>query len=156
MKIGIISDTHDLLRAEVIEHLQGCEVILHAGDLTSRRILDRLQNIAPVLAARGNCDYGDSGLAERLPLRKEAELAGKKILIVHRSADIPRDAEKYDLVVYGHSHAYSEEEEKGVLYLNPGSCGPGRFGRPVTMALADLSPEGIRIEKIEIGPGPGR
>ena len=153
MKIGIISDTHDLLRAEVIGQLQGCEVILHAGDLTSRRILDRLQNIAPVLAARGNCDYGDSELAEKLPLRKEAELAGKKILIVHRSADIPRDVNKYDLVVYGHSHTYSEEREGSVLYLNPGSCGPGRSGKPVTMATADLSPEGIRVERIEIRPG---
>ena len=153
MKIGVISDTHDLMRPQVLEQLKGCELILHAGDISSPVILDSLRNIAPVRAVRGN---NDREWADSLPLTLEFELGGLKVLMTHKKRDLPRDLTPYDLVVFGHSHTYyCEWEDTGggrqTLLLNPGSCGPRRFYQPITMALLTLDENGLHANKIDIG-----
>ena len=147
MKVGIISDTHNLLRPEVVEMLSGCEVILHAGDISSQRILDRLEKIAPVLAVRGN---NDMGWADHLPLYLKFQLAGKNIFMTHMKYDFPKNTSAFDLVVFGHSHRYEYRKEGNTVFLNPGSCGPGRFTIPATMAIAEIDEDGIRVRRIEI------
>ena len=152
MKIGIISDTHDLLRPEVIEALQGCDFILHGGDISSQRVLDRLEEIAPVKAVRGN---NDGEWAEHLPVFLDFELAGLRICMTHRKKDLPGDLTTYDLVIYGHSHQYTAtwqdyDGKHRTLLLNPGSCGPRRFIQPITMAILSIDPDGWGIKPIHI------
>ena len=152
MKIGIISDTHDLLRPEVMEALQGCDFILHGGDISSQRVLDRLEEIAPVKAVRGN---NDKEWAEHLPLFLDFELAGLHIYMAHKKKDLPKDLTPYDLVIYGHSHQYAATWQDDVgkhrtLLLNPGSCGPRRFIQPITMAILRIDPDGWVIKQINI------
>ena len=152
MKIGIISDTHSLLRREVIDALQGCDFILHGGDISSQDILDRLEEIAPVKAVRGN---NDKEWAEHLPMFLDFELAGLHIYMTHKKKDLPGDLTPYDLVIYGHSHQYASawQENAGkhrTLLLNPGSCGPRRFIQPITMAILRTDPDGWVIRQISI------
>ena len=152
MKVGILSDTHDLLRPEALEALKGCDCILHGGDISSRRILDRLEQIAPVRVVRGN---NDKEWAENLPLSLDFELGGLRIYMTHKKKDLPKDLGAYDLVIFGHSHQYAsawiEPEEPGcTLLLNPGSCGPRRFHQPVTMAMLFISGEGWTVERIDL------
>ena len=152
MKIGILSDTHDLLRAEVTDALQGCDYILHGGDISSRRILDRLEEIAPVKAVRGN---NDKEWAEYLPLFLGFELGGLRIYMTHKKKDLPGDLAAYDLVIYGHSHQYASawqetDGKRRTLLLNPGSCGPRRFAQPITMAILEVEPDGWDIRQIRI------
>ena len=152
MKTGILSDTHDLLRPEVINALQGCDYILHGGDISSQKVLDRLEEIAPVKAVRGN---NDGEWAEQLPAFLDFELAGLHIYMTHRKKDLPVDLTPYDLVIYGHSHQYASawQEDAGkhrTLLLNPGSCGPRRFMQPITMAILSIDPEGWEIKRIHI------
>ena len=152
MKIGILSDTHDLLRQEVIDALQGCDFILHGGDISSQRILSRLEQIAPVKAVRGN---NDGDWAEQLPVFLDFELGGLRIYMTHRKKDLPGDLTNYDLVICGHSHQYASvwQESAGrkkTLILNPGSCGPRRFLQPITMAVLEISPGGWTVEQISI------
>ncbi len=127
MKIGIISDTHNLLRPEVIDTLQDCDFILHGGDISSREILDRLEAIAPVRAVRGN---NDLGWAENLPLSLDIELGGLRICMAHKKKDLPEDLRPYDLAVYGHSHQYASAWQdcsgrRRTLLLIPEAAGPG-------------------------------
>ncbi len=157
MKIGILSDTHDLLRPEVIDALRGCDHILHAGDISSRKILDRLEQIAPVKAVRGN---NDREWAEYLPPFLDFELDGLRFYMTHRKKDLPGDLSAYDLVVCGHSHQYSEiwQEPAGsrrTLLFNPGSCGPRRFVQPITLAVLTTGPDGWILKRISI-PHPAR
>ena len=152
MKIGIISDTHNLLRPEVIRNLQGCGCILHAGDISSRGILDRLERIAPVKAVRGNNDYE---WAEYLPLSLDFELGGLRICMAHKKKDLPADLTFYDLAISGHTHQYASawQESAGkrrTLMLSPGSCGPRRFVQPITMAILKIGPDGWTVEQINI------
>ena len=152
MKAGIISDTHDLLRPEVIEALQGCDCILHGGDISSQKILDKLEEIAPVKAVRGN---NDKEWAEHLPMFLDFELGGLHIYMTHKKKDLPRDLTPYDLVIYGHSHQYSSVWQDHVgkrrtLLFNPGSCGPRRFIQPITMALLIIDPDGWQVKQINI------
>ena len=152
MKIGIISDTHDLLRPEVIDALRGCDGILHCGDISSRRILDRLEQIAPVRAVRGNNDREWAG---QLPLYLDFELGGLRIYMTHRKKDLPRDLAAYDLVICGHSHQYAQvwldyAGGKRTLLFNPGSCGPRRLIQPVTMAVLRIDPDGWVVKQIRI------
>ena len=147
-KIGIISDTHGLLRPEVIEVLKGCEAVLHGGDINSSRILEELNGIAPTYAVRGN---NDKEWAKNLPETLLVELFGIRFFMVHNKKNIPKDLEDIDVIVYGHSHKYEERTEGGVFRLNPGSCGPRRFTQPITFAVIEAGGEGIwRVEKIEI------
>ena len=152
MKVGIISDTHDLLRPEVIDALQGSDCILHGGDISSQKVLDRLEEIAPVKAVRGN---NDKEWAEHLPLFLDFELGGLHIYMTHRKRDLPRDLTPYDLVIYGHSHQYASvwQDNAGkrrTLLFNPGSCGPRRFIQPITMAILTIEPDGWRIKQVNI------
>ena len=152
MKTGIISDTHNLLRPEVINALQGCDLILHGGDISAQNILDRLEEIAPVKAVRGN---NDKEWAEHLPVFLDFELAGLHIYMTHRKKDLPGDLTPYDLVIYGHSHQYASDwlDSAGkhrTLLLNPGSCGPRRFIQPITMAILKTDPDGWNIKQITI------
>ena len=152
MKIGVLSDTHDLLRSEVTEALQGCDRILHAGDISSREILDRLNAIAPVKVVRGN---NDKDWAEGLPSFLDFDLGGLRICMAHKKKDLPKDLAGYDLAVCGHSHQYAETwldtaENKRTLLLNPGSCGPRRFVQPITLAILTVSGNSWSVRQIVI------
>lgn len=147
MKIGIVSDTHGLLRPEVTEALEGCGAILHGGDITVPEILEKLGDIAPVHPVRGN---GDKEWAEHIPLLLDFELAGLRICMTHRKKDLPEDLSDYDLVVFGHSHKYEELRQGRTLLLNPGSCGPRRFHQAITMAVAEVADGSIEVKRIDI------
>jgi len=147
MKIGIVSDTHGLLRPEVIKALEGCEAILHGGDITGPEILEKLGDIAPVYAVRGN---GDKDWAEHIPQFLVFELAGLHIYMTHRKKDLPLDVSDYDFVVFGHSHKYEEVQLGKTLLLNPGSCGPRRFHQAITMATAEITNGSVEITRIDI------
>lgn len=140
MRIGIVSDTHGLLRPEVLAALAGVGHILHAGDIGGPDIVPALAAIAPVAAIRGNVDT--QAWAQAFPEIASIRLAGRRILMLHdRKAPgrDPADDGGVDLVVSGHSHRPGAETLAGVLHLNPGSCGPRRFRLPVTLALLDLA-----------------
>ena len=132
---GVISDTHGWLRDEAVAALQGCEMILHAGDIGKPEILERLQEIAPVMAVRGNVDEG--AWARELPLRRIVQVGDARVLLLHDVARLRIDpeAEGLQAVVFGHSHRPLVEERNGVLFLNPGAAGPRRFTLPVSVAL---------------------
>ena len=135
-KIAVISDTHNLLRPEVLSILEGCEAILHAGDISTPEIYDRLQNIniSTIYAVRGN---NDRNWAREIPLVRQFELYGIQICMTHIKRNIPKE-HNADLVIYGHSHRYSCSREGDTVYLNPGSCGPRRFNQEITMAVLTL------------------
>lgn len=138
MRIGIISDTHGLLRPEAERALQGVEMIIHAGDVGDREILAKLKLIAPVFAVRGNVDSGP--WAEELPTTTVVEADGVSFYVLHnlREMDLRTEAAKFDFIVSGHTHRAEQSERDGVLYVNPGSAGPRRFQLPVTLAIVDL------------------
>lgn len=148
-RVAVLADTHNLLRPEIIEILKTCEVILHAGDISSRKILDKLEQIAPVYVVRGNNDKEwAEGMAEELDIA----LFGLHIYMVHNKKDKKENFAGTDLFIYGHSHKYEEKEEDGVRFLNPGSCGPRRFRQPVTMAVLEVQEDSgqWQIEKIDL------
>ena len=147
-RIGILSDTHGLLRPEVKKALDGCKAILHAGDINRQEIIDQLSVIAPVYVVRGN---NDKEWAEHIPFFLDFTLCGLHIYMTHKKKDLPRDV-NYDLVVYGHSHRYEQGEVGGTVLINPGSCGPRRFHQDITLALADIEAQThqIAIHRIDI------
>lgn len=152
MKIGILSDTHDLLRPEVIDCLRGCDRILHGGDISSRKILDELETIAPVKAVRGN---NDKEWAEALPPALDFELGGLRICMVHKKKDLPADLGPYDLIICGHTHRYESvwsatADGRRRLFLNPGSCGPRLFHQPITLAVLTVDADGFIATRIDI------
>ena len=147
-KIGIISDTHGLLRPEVLEHLRGCEVILHGGDINQQKILDELNQIAPVYVVRGN---NDKEWAADMPETLSLELYGLHFFMVHNKKMFPKDTAGIDILIYGHSHKYEENYVGRQLFLNPGSCGPRRFTQPITMAVLEIEEDAFfHVKKIEI------
>lgn len=148
MKIGIISDTHNLLREEVIHNLESCNLIIHAGDICNKDILERLNNIATTVAVKGNNDKGD--LEAILKEDEIIEIEGKRIYIVHERNNIGINLEEVDIVIYGHSHKYNLEIEDNIIYVNPGSCGKRRFSLPLTMAIMNIENGKIDIKKINI------
>lgn len=148
--IGVISDTHGMLRPAAVDALKGCDHILHAGDVGDPDILDRLREVAPVTAVRGNVDRG--AWAEDLPLTECVEFDGVQIYMLHilETLDVDPASAGFNAVIYGHSHEPSEEYREGVLYLNPGSAGPRRFHLPICLARLTLE-EGItRVEFIDV------
>ena len=153
MKIGIISDTHGLLRPEVIKALDGCEVFLHGGDINRQELIDQLEKIAPVYVVRGN---NDKEWAADIPSFLDIELAGTHIYMTHKKRDLPADLSPYDLIVVGHSHKYEESRQGKTALLNPGSCGPRRFHQAITMATADINDGIIDITRIEIPQKPAK
>ena len=152
--IGVISDTHGLLRPEAVEAMRGVDLILHAGDVGSREVLDALNGIAPVVAVRGNNDKG--AWAEELPHSEVAEVGAVYIYMIHdvKEIDLNPAAAGFQVVVSGHSHQPSVEERKGVLYVNPGSAGPRRFSLPVTLARLKVSGEVVSAEVVEVLAAP--
>ena len=152
MRIGVLSDTHGLLRPEALKALEGVDHILHAGDVGDPAILHRLSRIAPVTAIRGNIDT--SGPCSELPATEAIELAGHLLYLVHAidDLDVKPGAAGISAVIYGHSHKGSIKEQDGILYLNPGSAGPRRFSLPITLALLYLEPESVRAELIPLSP----
>ena len=155
MRIGVISDTHGLLRPEAEARLAGVDHILHAGDIGVPGILPRLAEIAPLTAIRGNVDTATWSLG--LPEQVVTTLAGRTVLMLHDLADLAIDpvAEGIDIVVTVHSHLPRMEAVGGVLYLNPGSAGPRRFRLPVTLAILDLGSEIPRAELHHLVDVPG-
>lgn len=151
-RIAVLADTHDLLRPEIVEILKTCEVILHGGDVSSRKILDRLERIAPVYVVRGN---NDKGWAENLEKELDITLFGLRIYMVHNQKHRRENLAGIDLFVYGHSHKYEQKTVEGVCFLNPGSCGPRRFRLPVTMAVLKVQEDTgqWRVEKIDLTGG---
>lgn len=159
-KIGVISDTHGLLRAEVEKILKSCDVILHGGDIDRPEILEQLQKIAPVYAVRGNVD---KEWAEHLPLTLAITLYGLRIYMLHNKKQLREDVSDRDIIIYGHSHKYDEKMISGTdvsdqsqsaacqLWLNPGSCGPRRFRLPVTMAVIEVETDrSYKVQRIEL------
>lgn len=139
MKIGVISDTHGLLRPEALAALQGCRQIIHAGDIGSPEILELLASIAPLHVVRGNNDL-DADWAGHLADRLQLDLYGWQVLLVHDIADVPAALDPgVKLVITGHSHKPSIEWRDERLYLNPGSAGRRRFKLPVTLALLEVN-----------------
>ncbi|CAH2793985.1 MAG: Putative phosphoesterase [uncultured Paraburkholderia sp.] len=134
-KIGLISDTHNLVRPEALAYLAGCDAIIHAGDICNEAVLDALNDIAPVTAVRGNNDTG--GWAVALPTHATLQVQQVTILVVHDIADVRPDprGEGFAVVVTGHSHKPAIIECDGVLFVNPGSAGPRRFKLPVSAGM---------------------
>ena len=147
MRIAILSDTHGLLRPEVTEHLKTADVILHGGDINKQSIVDELQQYAPLYIVRGN---NDKAWAENIPHDLTVTLGGITFAMVHNKKELPPDLSGIDVVVFGHSHKYVQEEKGGLLWLNPGSCGPRRFHQENTMMMAELIDGKIQVEKISI------
>jgi len=151
MLIGVISDTHGLLRPEAVELLRGSEHIIHAGDIGSAEIVPALEKIAPVTAIRGNVDV--ESWARRFPETEVVELAGIPIYVLHdlHALDLNPRAAGFAAVISGHSHQPKQEEKDGVLYFNPGSAGPRRFKLPISVGQLVVGAEGIMGKIVRIG-----
>jgi putative phosphoesterase len=148
--IGLISDTHGLLRGEAVEALRGAELIIHAGDVGKPGILETLRDLAPVVVVRGNVDIG--AWAEKLPLTAVAEVGATSIYVLHdvHALDLDPAAAGFQIVVSGHSHKPGRSEKGGVLYINPGSAGPRRFDLPITVAHLDLRSRPWDVNFVEL------
>ena len=148
--VGVISDTHGVVRPEAIEALRGSELIIHAGDVGDPDVLERLRAIAPTVAVRGNVDNGP--WAQTLPVSEVVRVGDVLLYVLHRLEDLDLDPKTagFAAVIYGHSHQPSSETRDGILFLNPGSAGPRRFRLPVAIAKirvvgTNLSPEFIHL-----------
>ena len=150
MRIGVTSDTHGLLRAEAIAALRGSDRILHAGDIGDPGILDRLRELAPVTAVRGNVDRGPWAAA--LPKTELVKVEGVSICLLHDLAqlDLKPEAAGIRVVIYGHSHQPKIEEKNGVLYFNPGSAGPRRFRLPITLGRLLIEKRMVKAEHVDL------
>jgi putative phosphoesterase len=148
--IGVISDTHGLLRPQAVDALRGSDLIVHAGDVGDPAVLQALRAIAPVVAVRGNNDHGD--WAERLLPTEVVEQAGVSLYVLHDLAELALDpkAAGFQGVIAGHSHRPKLERREGVLYLNPGSAGPRRFRLPVSLARLRIHKAGLEAELLEL------
>lgn len=147
MKLVILSDTHGLLRPQVKEYLKTADAILHGGDINKQSIVDELRQYAPLYVVRGN---NDKEWAETIPHDLTVTLEGLTFYMVHNKKELPADLTGVDVVVFGHSHKYLQEEREGRLWLNPGSCGPRRFHQEITMMMARVENGRIQVKKISI------
>jgi putative phosphoesterase len=152
-KIGLISDTHGLLREEALQALRGSELIIHAGDVGDSNILEALREIAPVVAVRGNVDTEE--WAKSLPETAVAEAGAVNIYVLHdaNALDLDPKAAGFHIVVSGHSHKPVRSERNGVVYINPGSAGPRRFSLPITVARLDLTARPWSVVFIDLEKG---
>jgi putative phosphoesterase len=150
MRIGIISDTHGLLRPEAQRALLGVQLIIHAGDVGAPEILTQLKLIAPVFAVRGNVDT--QAWAQGLPLTTVVETSGFSFYVLHnlQGLDLKPQASGFDAVISGHTHQAEQRHDAGVLYLNPGSAGPRRFQLPVTVALLEIAKKPWRAQIVRL------
>jgi putative phosphoesterase len=151
MHIGVISDTHSLVRPEALAALRGSELILHAGDICEPAVLEALAAIAPVRAVRGNNDKG--AWAKKLSETDIVDVAGRRIYMIHdvKELDLDPAAAGFDVVVAGHSHKPRNEVVGGVLFFNPGSAGPRRFSLPITLGRLEVDRRGVRGQIIALG-----
>ena len=149
-RIGLISDTHGMLRTEAVEALRGSELIIHAGDVGKPEILEVLRTIAPVIAVRGNVDTAE--WAKALSETAIVEAGQAMIYVLHdvKALDLDPAASGFQVVVSGHSHQPEKKERRGVLYINPGSAGPRRFQLPVTVAHLDLGRTPFGVEFVDL------
>jgi uncharacterized protein len=148
--IGVISDTHGLLRPEALKALKGVELIIHAGDVGDPKVLANLSRIAPVHAVRGNTDRGD--WAADLPHTRVVEVGGVHLYVLHElfTLDLDPAAAGLAAVIFGHSHRPHLERKNGVLYLNPGSAGPRRFTLPVSLARIEVRGNSLHPELVDL------
>jgi putative phosphoesterase len=148
--IGLISDTHGLLREEAIAALAGSDLIIHAGDIGKPDIIDRLQTLAPVVAVKGNIDT--QAWASELPLTAVAEAGPVCIYVLHNLQELDLDpaAAGFNIVISGHSHKPTRMERASVLYLNPGSAGPKRFSLPITVARLDVTQSPVSVDFVHL------
>ncbi len=148
--IGVISDTHGLVRPQAIAALRGCAAIVHAGDIGKPEVLDELRELAPLTAIRGNVDTWATDLPDTAVLN----LAGVRLYVIHDVKKLGLDprAAGFAAVVSGHSHVPRAEIRDGVLYLNPGSAGPRRFKLPISVAMLRIGPHGLESELITLKP----
>ncbi len=153
-RIGVISDTHGLLRPEALEALRGVDLIIHAGDIGKAAVLEGLRAVAPVKAVRGNVDR--EPWARDLPTTEAFELGEVRVYVLHDLAeiDLVPDAARFKVVVSGHSHQPSIQERNGVLFVNPGSAGPRRFRLPVSIALLYIRGAAVEPELVTLLPLP--
>jgi putative phosphoesterase len=149
--VGVISDTHGVLRPEAVRALQGSDLVIHAGDIGDPEVLRELRDIAPVFAVRGNNDKG--AWAGEIPMTEVVEVGGLLVYVLHEVSllDLDPAAAGFAAVVYGHSHQPAIEYRKGVLFLNPGSAGPRRFKLPVAVARLIVSGSDLRPEIVDLG-----
>ena len=149
-RVGLISDTHGLLREEALRALKGSDLIIHAGDVGKPEVLTALETIAPVIAVRGNVDRG--AWAQSLPETAVAEAGSVLCYVLHdvQALDLDPAAAGFHVVVSGHSHQPSRSERSGVLYINPGSAGPRRFRLPVTVARLSLGESPWKVDFIDL------
>ena len=150
LTVGVISDTHGLLRPEATEALKGSDLIVHAGDVGGAQILEQLRAIAPTFAVRGNVDTGE--WAKALPMTDVVEVGPLQLYVLHDVAalDLDPTAAGFAAVIYGHSHRPGAEIRNGVLFLNPGSAGPRRFALPIAIAKLRLVGNQLSHEMIEL------
>ena len=146
-RVIVLSDTHGLLRPEVLEYLSQADITIHGGDINTQAIVDKLREYAPLYIVRGN---NDKEWAEGLPQSLTFTIGGVRFFLVHNRKDVPSDLSDTDVVVYGHSHKYACEERNGVLWLNPGSCGRRRFDQEITFAVMTVNGGQIQVEKVII------
>lgn len=150
MKIAIISDTHSLLRPEILKILYTSDQILHAGDIASKEIFEQIRSIAPAHFVRGNAD---KAWAEDIPTEAEFQIEGLNFYMIHNIKHARKNLSEINFVIYGHSHKYEIRQNGNTTFLNPGSCGPRRFMQPVTMMLMTLECDGnYQIKKTELSP----
>jgi len=147
MIIAVLSDSHGYLKPEVISGIKGVEHIIHAGDFDNRAILNKLVEIAPVTCVRGNCDVW---WGRDLPETASIECEGVKIFVIHDKWRISGDISDYDIVIYGHSHQYSEERRNGQTWFNPGSCGNRRYDPYLTYAVLTIENGEFSFERRNI------
>ena len=148
-RIAVLSDTHGLLRQEVLDAITGCDAIIHGGDINQPEILDRLREIAPVYVVRGN---NDKEWAEHLPATLTFQIEDCRFFLVHNKKEVPKDLTGIDTVIFGHSHKYFEQTIDGRLWLNPGSCGRRRFDQEITLAVLTVEGKSASVHKITIQP----
>ena len=154
-RVGVISDTHDLLRPEALRALRGSDFVLHAGDICGPEVLQALREIAPVIAVRGNNDHGP--WADALPETATVDLGAVSVLIVHDIKTLrPGATRGVQVVISGHSHQPRKEVRDGVLYFNPGSAGPRRFTLPISIGRLDIKGDRLRASLMDLGAGRSR
>lgn len=147
-RVGIISDTHGLLREEVISHLKSCDYIIHGGDINTENVLNELKNIAPLYVVRGNNDKDE--WAEKLPKDLYFNIGNIRFYMVHNKNDICSNLKFTDVIIFGHSHKYFCEEIEGILWLNPGTCGKRRFNLPINFVIMTIEGNSYNIDKIDV------
>ena len=146
-RVIVLSDTHGLLRPEVLEYLSWADVIIHGGDINTQAIVDKLREYGPLYIVRGN---NDKEWAEGLPHSLTFAVEGVRFFLIHNKKDIPADLSDVDVVVYGHSHKYACGERDGLLWVNPGSCGRRRFNQEITLAAMTVDGRHAQAEKVTI------